>query len=57
MDEKINMAIESYTEQKVEILEYINNKNDLTANTIIHIAEKLKGIETKIAALEIVKEN
>jgi hypothetical protein len=57
MNSKIEKAIEYYTINSKEIIEYVNSNHTLTAEEIIQSAEELSILEYKLTALEVAKES
>lgn len=57
MSKNIENTINYYDKKRQQILEYVNFKNDLTADQIIELGEQMAILEYKMTALEIAKEN
>ena len=57
MENKIEEAIKYYKFKSKELLDYINLSSNLTVDEIIEKGEELAGLEYKITALEVAKEN
>lgn len=54
---KIETALEYYSKKSEEILKTVNNRNNLTADEIIHFGEEMAILEYKMTALEVAKES
>ncbi len=57
MKDKITTAIEYYNFKKNELLDFVNNGKNLSADEIIKSGIELQTLEYKITALEVAKEN
>ncbi len=57
MTQKINKTLKYYLIKRQEILDFVNNKINLTPDEIIKCGEEMAILEYKITALEIAKEN
>jgi hypothetical protein len=57
VEDKIENTLKYYCLKRKEILDFINNNDDLTADQIIQSGEEIAILEFKITALQIAKEN
>ncbi|WP_162874890.1 hypothetical protein [Olleya sp. ITB9] len=57
MNDKIEIALKYYNQQRQSILDTVNGNSSLTADQIIHFGEEMSILEYKITALEVAKEN
>lgn len=57
MDSKINEALKYYFKKRKGIIDFFNDKNDLSVEEIIENAEELSILEYKITALQVALEN
>ncbi|GAA4280103.1 hypothetical protein [Gaetbulibacter aestuarii] len=54
---KIAEAISYYSIKREEIIRFMNDHNDLSAEEIIQKGEELAVLESKLTALEVAREN
>ena len=57
MENKINEALKYYLYKRKGILNFVNEKTNLTVEEIIENAEELSILEYKITALQVALEN
>ena len=57
MEDKINVTLKYYFQQRQEILNFVNNSNSLSPDEIIEKGELLGVLEYKITALQVALEN
>ena len=57
MEDKINVTLKYYFQQRQEILNFVNNSNSLSTDEIIEKGELLGVLEYKITALQVALEN
>ena len=56
-DDKIEKTLEYYLFKRKEIIDFVNNKTNLTPDDIILNGEEMSILEYKITALQVAKEN
>ncbi len=57
VNDKIDMAIDYYVVKRRSILNFINNRDDITPDQIIELGAEMSVLESKLTALEVAKEN
>ncbi|MDB9960796.1 hypothetical protein OAD62_01740 [Oceanihabitans sp.] len=57
IDDKIEKTLEYYLFKRKEIIDFVNNKTNLTPDDIILNGEEMSILEYKITALQVAKEN
>lgn len=57
MDDKIKVALKYYFQQRLTILDFVNNSNSLSTDEIIEKGEELGVLEYKITALQVALES
>ena len=55
--DSIDKTLEYYFVKRKQIMEFVNSKNNLSADQIIQCGEDIAELELKITALQVAKEN
>jgi len=57
IDHKIDRTIDYYSVKRQSLLDFINNRDNITPDQIIESGVEMAILESKLTALEIAKEN